>query len=45
MTRENLEFDDENTYLEEMPRGTGMDPQGLVQRIVERGVVVSKLLP
>jgi hypothetical protein len=33
--RENLEFNDENTYLEDLPRGAGVDPQGLVQRIVE----------
>jgi hypothetical protein len=32
-------------YLEDLPRGTGMDPQGLVQRIVERGAMVPKLLP
>jgi hypothetical protein len=34
-TRKNLEFDDENTYLKDLPRRTGMDPQGLIQRIVE----------
>jgi hypothetical protein len=45
VTRENLKFDDENRYLEDLPRGTNMDPQGLIQRIVERGHVVSKLLP
>jgi hypothetical protein len=45
VTRKNLEFDDKNTYLEDLPCGTGMDPQGLVQRIVERGPMISKLLP
>jgi hypothetical protein len=44
-TRENLEFNNENTYLEDLPRGTGVDPQGLIQRIIERGSVVLKLLP
>jgi hypothetical protein len=45
MIRENFEFNDENTYLEDLPRRTGMDPQDLVQRIIERGAMVSKLLP
>jgi hypothetical protein len=43
--RTNLEFGGESTYLEDLPRGTTMDPQGLVQRVVERGPMVSKLLP
>jgi hypothetical protein len=43
--RENLEFDDESMYLEDLPRRTSMDLQGLIQHIVERGPVVSKLLP
>jgi hypothetical protein len=45
VARENLEFDDESTYLEDLPRRTGVNPQGLVQHVVERGPVVSKLLP
>jgi hypothetical protein len=32
-------------YLENPPRGTRMNPQCLVQRVVERGIVVSKFLP
>jgi hypothetical protein len=44
-TRKNLEFDDKSTYLEDLPRGTSMDSQGLIQRVVERGPVISKLLP
>jgi hypothetical protein len=44
-TRENLEFDTESTYLEDLPRRTSVDLQGLIQRIVERDPVVSKLLP
>jgi hypothetical protein len=32
-------------YLEDLPCEIGMDPKGLIQRIVERGAVVSKLLP
>jgi hypothetical protein len=43
--RDNLEFGDERTHLEDLPRRTSMDPQGLVQHIVKRGPVVSKLLP
>jgi hypothetical protein len=43
--RENLEFDNESTYLEDLPRRTSVDPQSLVQRVVERGPVVSKFLP
>jgi hypothetical protein len=43
--RENLEFDTESTYLEDLPRRTSVDPQGLVQSVVERGPVVSKFLP
>jgi hypothetical protein len=42
--RENLEFDDENTYLEDLPRKTSMDPQGLVQCIVKQGPVVPEFL-
>jgi hypothetical protein len=34
-----------NVYLENPPRGTCMDPQRLVQRVVERGAVVAELLP
>jgi hypothetical protein len=33
------------THLENPPRGTPVDLQRLVQRVVERGVVVSKFLP
>jgi hypothetical protein len=36
---------DKNTYMENQPRGTPVDPHRLVQRIVERGVVVSEFLP
>jgi hypothetical protein len=43
--RENSKFDDKNTHLKNSPRGTCVDPQRLVQCIVERGTVVSKLLP
>jgi hypothetical protein len=43
--RENLEFNNESTYLEDLPRETSVDPQGLVQRVVERGPMVLKLLP
>jgi hypothetical protein len=32
--RENLEFNNESTYLEDLPRETSVDPQGLVQRVV-----------
>jgi hypothetical protein len=32
-------------YLEDVPRTTTVDPQRLVQRPVERGVVVAKVLP
>jgi hypothetical protein len=34
-----------NTYLKNPPRGTPVDPQCLVQRVVDRGTVVLKLLP
>jgi hypothetical protein len=34
-----------NVYLENLPHGTPVDPQRLVQRIVERGTVVMELLP
>jgi hypothetical protein len=34
-----------NTYLENPPRGAPVNPHRLVQCIVDRGVVVSKLLP
>jgi hypothetical protein len=44
-TRENFEFDDKNVHLKNPPRRTCVDPQCLVQQVVERGVVVSKLLP
>jgi hypothetical protein len=44
-TRENFEFDDKNAHLKNPPCGTCVDPQHLIQRVVERGVVVSKLLP
>jgi hypothetical protein len=44
-TRKNLELDDESTYLDDLPRRARMDPQGLIQHVVERGPVVSKLLP
>jgi hypothetical protein len=40
-----IPIDDKSMDLEDLPRRTSMDPQGLVQRIVERGSVVSKLLP
>jgi hypothetical protein len=43
-TRENFEFDDRNVHLKNPPRGTCVDPQRLVQRVAERGVVVLKLL-
>jgi hypothetical protein len=36
---------DENTCLEDPPRGTPVDPQRLGQCVVNRGVVVPKLLP
>jgi hypothetical protein len=32
-------------YLENAPRRAAVDPQGLVQRSVERGVVIAELLP
>jgi hypothetical protein len=32
-------------YLKNPPRGTPVDPQRLVQCVVDRGVVVSELLP
>jgi hypothetical protein len=41
---ENSKFNG-NTYPEDSPGGTPVDPQRLVQRIVERGIVVSKFLP
>jgi hypothetical protein len=44
-TRENFEFNDKNAHLKNPPCGTYVDPQRLVQRIVERGAVVSELLP
>jgi hypothetical protein len=31
--------------MEDVPRGTSMDPQRFVQRPVKRGVVVAELLP
>jgi hypothetical protein len=34
-----------NTHLDNPPQGTPMDPQRLVQRVVDRGSVVTKLLP
>jgi hypothetical protein len=34
-----------NTHLEDPPCGTPVDPQCLVQRVVERGAVVSKFFP
>jgi hypothetical protein len=34
-----------NTHLENPPRGTPVDPQGIIWCVVDRGVVVSKLLP
>jgi hypothetical protein len=34
-----------NKYLEDTPRGIPVDPQYLVQRVVERGAVVKELLP
>jgi hypothetical protein len=34
-----------NTHLEDPPRGTPVNPQWLVQHVVERGVVVSEFLP
>jgi hypothetical protein len=40
-----LEFDDERMYLEDLPCRASMDPQGLVQRVVERDYMVSKLWP
>jgi hypothetical protein len=43
--RENIEFNNESTYLEDLPRETSVDLQGLVQRVVERGPMVLKLLP
>jgi hypothetical protein len=45
VARENLEFDNESTYLEDLPRRTSVDPQGLVHRVVERGPMVSKFKP
>jgi hypothetical protein len=41
----NSKFDDKDTHLKNLPHWTCVDPQHLVQRVVERGVVVSKLLP
>jgi hypothetical protein len=38
-------FDRENAYLEDTPRRTPVDPQHLVQHIVEGGVVVTEFLP
>jgi hypothetical protein len=35
-TRKSLEFNDESTYLEDLPRRTTMDSQGLAQRVVEQ---------
>jgi hypothetical protein len=43
--RERASNPTKNTYLEDQPRGTPIDLQRLGQRIVNRGVVVPKLLP
>jgi hypothetical protein len=32
-------------HLEDMPRRAAVDPQCLVQRLVERGTVATELLP
>jgi hypothetical protein len=34
-TRENFVFDNKNTHLKNPPRGTCVDPQRLVQHVVE----------
>jgi hypothetical protein len=45
VARENLEFDTESTYIEDLPRRTSVDPQGIIQSVVEQGPVFSKFLP
>jgi hypothetical protein len=42
---EKLQNPTKNAYLENPPHRTLVDPQHLVQRVVERGAIVSKLLP
>jgi hypothetical protein len=41
----NFKTQQKNVYLEHLPRGTYVDPQRLIQRVVERGAVVAELLP
>jgi hypothetical protein len=41
----NPKIQQKNAYLENPPRRTPVDPQSLVQHVVERGTVVSKFLP
>jgi hypothetical protein len=43
--KERVSNSTKNTYLEDPPRGTPVDPQRLSQRIVNRGAVVPKVLP
>jgi hypothetical protein len=43
--RETPKYNRKNAYLKDPPRGTRVDPQRLVQRVVERGAVVAELLP
>jgi hypothetical protein len=44
-TRERTLDSTRDTHLKNPPYGTYVDPQCLVQCVVERGTVVSKLLP
>jgi hypothetical protein len=43
--REQASNPTKNTYLEDPPQMTPVDPQCLGQRIVNRGAMVPKLLP
>jgi hypothetical protein len=42
---EKFRIQEQKTNLENSPRGTRIDSQCLVQRVVERDAVVSKFLP
>jgi hypothetical protein len=42
---ETPKYNRKNAYLEDPPHGTRMDPQRLVQHVVERAAVVAELLP
>jgi hypothetical protein len=43
--REQASNPTKNMHLENPPRGTPVNPQCLVQCFIDRGIVVSKLLP